>query len=57
MDRGAWWATVQRVAQSQTRLKQLSKHAGTHTHTMEYYSAITKNEIMPFIKTEDEMAG
>ena len=24
MDRGAWWATVHRVAQSQTRLKQLS---------------------------------
>ena len=26
MDRGAWWATVHRVAQSQTRLKQLSMH-------------------------------
>ena len=24
MDRGAWWATVHRVAQSWTRLKQLS---------------------------------
>ena len=24
MDRGAWWATVHRVAQSRTRLKQLS---------------------------------
>ena len=24
MDRGAWWATVHRVAQSQTGLKQLS---------------------------------
>ena len=23
MDRGAWWATVHRVAKSQTRLKQL----------------------------------
>ena len=23
MDRGAWWATVRRVAKSQTRLKQL----------------------------------
>ena len=29
MDRGAWWATVHGVAQSQTRLKQLS----TRTHT------------------------
>ena len=24
MDRGAWWATVHRVAKSQTQLKQLS---------------------------------
>ena len=24
MDRGAWWATVHRVAQSQTKLKRLS---------------------------------
>ena len=27
MDRGAWWATVHRVAKSQTRLKQLSMHS------------------------------
>ena len=27
MDRGAWWAAVHRVAESQTRLKQLSMHA------------------------------
>ena len=27
MDRGAWWATVQRVPQSRTRLKRLSIHA------------------------------
>ena len=27
MDRGAWWAAVQRVAQSQTLLKRLSMHA------------------------------
>ena len=26
MDRGGWWATVHRVAKSQTRLKQLSTH-------------------------------
>ena len=26
MDRGAWWATVHRVAKSQTRLKRLSMH-------------------------------
>ena len=29
MDRGAWWATVHRVAKSGTRLKQLSMY--THT--------------------------
>ena len=28
-DRGAWWATVQRVAKSWTRLKQPSMHART----------------------------
>ena len=27
VDRGAWWAAVHRVAQSQTGLKQLSMHA------------------------------
>ena len=27
MDRGAWWATVHRVAQGQTQQKQLSTHA------------------------------
>ena len=27
MDRGAWWAAVHRVAQSQTQLKRLSLHA------------------------------
>ena len=30
MDRGAWWATVHRVAKSQTRLKWLN----THTHSV-----------------------
>ena len=29
MDRGAWWATVHRATQSQTRLKQLSTHTLT----------------------------
>ena len=31
MDRGAWWATVHRVAKSRTRL---SSHTHTHTHTV-----------------------
>ena len=33
MDRGAWWATVHRVAKSQTQLKRLSMHVSAHTHT------------------------
>ena len=33
MDRGAWHATVQGVAKSQTQLKQLNIHTCTHTHT------------------------
>ena len=31
MDRGAWWATVHRVAQSQTGLKRLSMDTRTHS--------------------------
>ena len=30
-DRGAWWATVRRVAKSRTRLKRLSMHARCFT--------------------------
>ena len=30
MDRGAWWAAVHRIAQSQTWLKQLSTHTCIH---------------------------
>ena len=29
----------------------------THTHTMEYYSAIKKNEILPFVTTWMELKG
>ena len=36
MDSGAWWATVHRVAQSRTRLKQLSTHS-TKTVTLTCY--------------------
>ena len=33
VDRGAWWTTVHRVAQSWTGLKQLNTHMHAHTHT------------------------
>ena len=33
MDREAWWAIVQRVAKSWTRLKRLSAHVRAHAHT------------------------
>ena len=29
LDRGAWWAAVQRLTESQTGLKRLSTHAGS----------------------------
>ena len=29
----------------------IQTHTHTHTHTLEYYSAIKKNEIMPFAGT------
>ena len=32
MDRGAWWATVHRIAKSQTRMKWLSTHTPIHVH-------------------------
>ena len=35
MDRGAWGATVHRVAQSQTWLKQLSRNISIHLHKWE----------------------
>ena len=33
MDREAWQATVRKVTQSRTQMKQLSAHTHTHTHT------------------------
>ena len=32
MDRGAWWATVHRVAKSQTQLIDSHTHTYAHTH-------------------------
>ena len=44
MDRGAWRATVQRVAKTQTWLKQLS--TAQHIYIIEYYSAVKRNEVL-----------
>ena len=40
MDRGAWWAMIHRVAQSQTGLKQLHMHAQTKKEWMFIYQDV-----------------
>ena len=35
----------------------IKKMSHTHTHTMEYYSAIKKNEILPIATTQMELEG
>ena len=35
-DRGAWWAAIYRVAQSRTRLKQLSSSSSSCMHAYTY---------------------
>ena len=47
MDRGAWWATVHRVAKSQIRLKQPSMNNYTHIN----FSKLTNSQIMQTITT------
>ena len=32
-------------------------HTHTHTHTEEYFSAIKKNEILPFATTQMDLEG
>ena len=44
MDRGAWWATVHRVAKSQTRLKRLSMHSCKTLH-----SRLSRWEFIPIL--------
>ena len=45
MDRGAWWATVHSVAQSQTRLKWFSMQACMHSCFMMLVSTAWQNEL------------
>src|SRR5574337_719035 len=48
--RGAWWAAVYRIAQSRTRLKQLSSSSSLYfTLTDKKKIAITKTENVTFI--------
>ena len=44
MDRGAWWATLHGVTESQTRLRQ------QHTHTQETDDITKLNDLRQFIK-------
>ena len=63
MDRGAWWATVHRVAQSWTRLKWLSTHAHgkfkrkgqlpVALGTVQHFFSITTS-LVPWTKAETE---
>ena len=43
MDRGTWWATVHRVAKSQTRLKQLSMHTCTLQTANQHIDILAQN--------------
>ena len=50
MDRGAWWATVHRVAKNQTWLKWLNAHAHTNFITISYI-ALTIGTILNLLQT------
>ena len=43
-DRGAWWAAVHRVAQSQTQLKRLSRHTFIFLLQLKYGRLINRIE-------------
>ena len=49
MDRGAWWATVHRVAKGQTQLKQLSTHH-TAFPVFKHASCTLLNQLHSFSK-------
>ena len=43
MDRGVWQAAVQRITQSQTRLKRLSTHASSFMRAANCVSSVSSN--------------
>ena len=49
MDRGAWQASVYRVAQSKVQLKQLSMHACIHLGKKKVYIFEKENKLAEFI--------
>ena len=46
MDRGAWWATVHRVAKNRTWLKQLSMHVGSSVYVLDTETVSPKEELL-----------
>ena len=56
MDRGAWQTAVHRVAQSRTRLKQLSMH--THKHSVRMtavIAAVIKAQFKSFPQLDEDI--
>ena len=54
MDRGAWRAVVHRVANSRTRLKQLSARTRVHTHTHTHTYSSSKNKLKAIMKKKSD---
>ena len=51
-DRGAWWAAVYRVAQSQTRLKQLSSSSSVKIDCIKTQLVFEPSTMLPRILDE-----
>ena len=45
------------IERERERKREREKERERHTHTMEYYSAIKKNEILPFATTRMDLDG